>query len=330
MSQLSEQELSGEKWIDLRSLGVALRREWKIVTLCVVVAVALGVLDLRSEIYTYPVQMQLTTVQSNSDDTAGSRLSSLSGLAALASAALPPNQNALQFRLFVDSLRSRDIADELAKNQGLMKTLFGDEWDQATQSWREPPLPAYLQTWSSVRSFLGLAPTRPWHPPDGSNLLNYLNRNLEVDLDPRKPYLVKLILVSANTQFAIDFLSLLDRTADDHLRQKALLRARAYVDYLSNQLSKVTIAEHREAITQALSEQEKFAMVASSGAPFAAEVFEKPWASTLPAAPVPRQILALAAFIGAAVGSVVALVVNRFRRSARRRKAREPALALAE
>lgn len=300
-----------QKTSDVRSFMAILRKHWPIVAVCVIIALLWGISFLRSSIYAYPVQMQLTTVQTNTEDSASSRLGgALGGLASLANVSLPTNQNGLQFRLYTESFHSRDIADEIAKNQAVMKYLFSGEWDERTQSWREPPLTDSEKRWLNMRATLGLAPPAPWHAPDGSNVLNFLNRDLQVQTDPRKPFLIKIILVHPDTKFAIDFLNLLNTTIDDHLRQKALLRARDYITYLSKQLGTVTVAEHRLAITQGLGEQERFAMVANSGSPFAADVFERPWASTLPASPSPRQILGVAALLGLFAGSMLVLIIT--------------------
>src|SRR4029079_18385544 len=70
-----------------------------------------------------------------------------------------------------------------------------------------------------------------------------------------------------------------------------------------------TVAEHRIALVQALSEQEKAAMVAKSGAPFAAEVLEEPWAGSYPSVPQVFQTLMRWAFIGTLVGCLLALLL---------------------
>ena len=98
-------------------------------------------------------------------------------------------------------------------------------------------------------------------------------------------------------------------TADAMLRERAIKRTTDYIAYLSSTLAKVTVAEHRMALVQALSEQEKAAMVAKSGAPFAAEVLEEPWAGSYPSVPQVFQTLTRWAFIGTLVGCLLALLL---------------------
>jgi hypothetical protein len=301
------------------------RQGWPIILVPVVIAIVITAMNLREAVRIYPTRMQLTTVQTAGDDNANvNRLNGIAGLAQLAGATLPTNQNALQFRLFIESLYSRDIADEIAKNQDIMKTLFANQWNATTQSWEQPPLTFTEKAINEVRALLGLAPPAQWHPPNGINLLSFLNDYLLVDQDPRKPYLVKLTLLHYNSQFAINFLNYLTATVDNQLRQKALVRANQYMDYISRKLPTVTIAEHRAALTQALGEQERFAMVASSSLPFAADVFEKPWTSTLPDSPKPRQAFLLALVIGGAIGFAIAFGVRKVRGRFARRPRLDP------
>jgi hypothetical protein len=302
--------------LDVRRLLRLLRRDWMMIVLFAAIGVYLGVLYLRGAKYSYPVQMELTTVQATQSGTPSSTLSSLTGLIGVGGG-MPSSPSELDFRLFGDSIYTRDIADIIAKNRDIMTAIFADQWDPVTQSWHEPPVTDFQQHILDIRAFLGLAPPAAWQPPDGLNLLNFIRQTVSVQTDPRKPYLVTLVMIYPDTRFSLKFLDLLWRTADNYLRQRALLRAREDIAYLSNQLTRVTVAEHRAALTAALSEEEKFAMTASSNAPFSAEMFERPWASTLPASPVPRQIFMISALLGGALGALVALGTRRLWRSIR-------------
>ena len=313
--RIQQQESPGPLF-DMRTLLWLLRRDWKVIFLFAVLGVFMGVLYLRGAKYSYPVQMQLTTVQSTRSETSAGTLSSLGGLVGLAGG-MPNSPSELEFRLFADSIYTRDIADRIAKNREIMTTIYDKQWDPVTQTWHEPPVSNLQQHILDLRALLGLAPPAAWRPPDGLNLLNFIKQMVTVQSDPRKPYLITLVMTSEDPQFSAKFLDLLWRTADDYLRQRALLRAREDIAYLSSQLARVTVAEHRAALTAALSEEEKFAMTASSNAPFSAEMFEHPWASTLPSSPIPRQVLMISALLGGAVGAMVALATRRLWRFVR-------------
>ena len=286
-----------------RELLTAIFRRWFLVVLCALVGVAYGVSVVRSTPYLYTVQMTVTPAQRNTNNNTGG------GLAALVSLALPSGENGSDFSLYLDLLKSRNIADELAKDQQLMRALFGGNWDEASQRWREPPPDTSRWAVAEKRLLddLGYPPLQ-WHAPDGESLLGFL-QSVNIEQDPRKPYMAKLVMNWGDKEFAMQFLRKLHMTADSMLRERAIKRTTDYIAYLSSTLAKVTVAEHRIALVQALSEQEKTAMVAKSGAPFAAEVLEEPWAGSYPSVPQVFQTLMRWAFIGTLVGCLLALLL---------------------
>jgi hypothetical protein len=292
-----------------REVLTAILRRWWLVCLCALGGLAYGIDSLHSEAYRYPVQMEVTPAQRGTTSNVGG------GLAALVNIALPSGDNGSDFQLYLDLLTSRNIADELAKDPKLMRTLFGGDWDEATQSWREHPdtrrIPVAMK---AFWEFLGY-PSVAWHAPDGETMLAFLVSNIKVEQDPRKSYMAKIVMNYGDKDFAIQFLTKLHKTADQMLRERAIKRTTDYIEYLSSTLSKVTVAEHRLAIVQALSEQEKAAMVAKSNSPFAAEILEEPWANSYPSFPQTFQTLARWAFIGALLGSALALLFWQVRTS---------------
>jgi hypothetical protein len=311
-----------------RELLTAIIRRWFIVILCAGIGVAYGISIVRSTPYRYTVQMTVTPAQRSQTNSGGS------GLAALVNLALPGGENGSDFGLYLDLLKSRNIADELVKDQQLMHALYAGDWDAAAQKWREPP--PDTRSWpvaeKRLLDYLGYPPVQ-WRAPDGETMLGFL-QNVAIEQDPRKPYMAKLVMIFDNKEFAMQFLEKVHMTADSMLRERAIKRTTDYIAYLSSTLAKVTVAEHRLALVQALSEQEKAAMVAKSGAPFAAEVLEEPWAASYPSFPQVFQTLARWGFIGTLAGCVLALLLWRATTSWKarsvRRAAREPMTAPAQ
>lgn len=303
-------------------LLTAVFRRWKVVCFCALLGLAYGVNVLHSETYLYRVQMIVTPAQR------GSAPSAAGGFAALVNIALPSGGEGSDFNLYLDLLKSRNIADELAKDPKLMHTIYGAYWDEAKQSWHDVPETRRLQLATKrVRDFLGY-PSVAWHAPDGETLLGFILYYVKIEQDPRKPYMAKVYMDFGNKEFATEFLGRLRRTADEMLRERAIKRTTDYIAYLSSTLSKVTVTEHRLALAQALSEQEKTAMVARSGAPFAADVLEAPWSASDPIYPQALQTLARWALSGALLGTALALffwgVKRRWQARAVRRNRRLP------
>ena len=314
MPQGSEEKIINKKAIDLREMALIMLKGWRIVAGTIGVFLLLALIHLHTAPSVFEVKMQVTPVQ-GSNDQASSRVNSLSSLAQLAGLNLSPsaNQSASQFRTYVDSMHSRDLADDLAKNQDLMKSIFHREWDEESQTWREPEPSLMELAKGAIMQLLGARPL-PWQPPDGARLQQFLSDagGLQIILDIKRPDLVTIEYDSSDPQFAIKLLNAVNQAANDHLRKKALLRATQYIDYLSRELNTVTVAEHREAIMQALSEQEKFKMSASSTAPYAAEMFDSPWASLTRLSPRPSQAYPMAILEGFLFGAAIVLLLNYF------------------
>lgn len=310
MPQGSEEQLVKKNAIDLREMALTVLKGWKIVAGCIGIFLLLAIIDLHGTPSVYAVQMQVTPVLGSSDQ-ASSRSSALSSLAQLTGMNPTANQSASQFRLYIDSLHSRDLADDLAKNTDLMKVIFSSDWDEQSKTWREPE-PSFIElVKGGILQLLG-AREQPWQPPNGARLQAFLaeSGHLEIIQDMKRPYLVTIEFDSSDPQFAIRLLNAVNQAADDHLRKKALLQATLYIDYLSKELNTVTVAEHRQAIMQALSEQEKFRMSASSAAPYAADLFDRPWASLTRLSPRPSKAFPSAILMGFLVGAAIILALK--------------------
>jgi hypothetical protein len=283
----------------------ALLRGWKLIVIGAAIGVYFGITYLQTAGFIYQAQMQVTPVQPGAES---ARLSAAAGLASLAGITLPASQQGSDFRLYLDSLQSRSVADRLAADPEIMHQVFSGEWDAVAQRWREPPLRGRAALQRGIKNFLGLK-SEPWHPPDGETLLTFFNAGaLKIEQDPRRPYIAKVIVLYSDRAFAVKLLQTLHQVADDALRELALARTAGYITYLSSTLNQVTVAEHRIALTAALSEQVKASMMARSGTPFAAEQFEKPWAGTLPVYPSVKTELVTRAVGGGLVGAAAALL----------------------
>jgi hypothetical protein len=321
MLEGQEEDTVNRRAIDLREMAQVVLKRWRFIAGTIVVFLVLAVINLHSSPSVFSVKMQVTQVQ-GSGDQASPRMTSLSSLAQLAGLNLSPSasQSASQFRYYLDSMHSRALADDLATNKDLMKTIFSREWDEESHTWRKPEPSLIEIVKGGIMWVLGARPL-PWDPPNGARLQEILAEpgNLEVQEDIKRPDHATIEVDSVNPQYAIKLMRAVHWTANEHLRKKALLRATEYIDYLSKELSTVTVAEHREAIMQALSEQEKFKMSASSAAPYAADVFDGPWVLRKRLAPRPSEVYPVAVLKGFLVGAVIVLLLEYFGEAIRER-----------
>ena len=299
-----------EEEIDLHELLSALRRRWR--TKAVSTAAALACAFLYLHLATPRYSIALTVTPANSRMT--SQVSKLGGLASLAGIKLPIADEEVPFELYLEGLTSRQVADLVAQDTSLMRPLFPHEWNEAQQRWTEPSR-ARTMLANVLRMAVG-RPARPWRPPDGARLQEVLQRQLKIERKRTSP-VVTISMRFADPKIGRRFLWRLHEHADEILRRRTLARTTQYIDYLREKLRSVEVAEHRQALFEILSEQERQLMIASSTLPYAAEPFEGPVASATPKEPNVPVVLAIALLLGFGSGAVTALLDegSRIRRS---------------
>ena len=307
MSDLEENEIIGKdrNTIDLIELFAIVWQRRRVVYICALATLILSIIYLHIAAYTYTGVLKVTPIQASSSNLTG-KLGGLGNLASLAGVQLPTDQSALQFRLYVEGVHSRFAADAMAKNVNLMKVIFKNEWDEGSKSWVRPsgPIPVAIRI---VKLALGV-PDYGWQPPGGAQLQLYMDDYVQVIEDPKSP-VVTITYDNNDPQFAVTFLAALNAAVDGQLRQKSLRRSAQNIAYLSHKLDTVTLAQQREAIMQAWSEQEKAAMMANSTASFAVDAFGPPSAPYRPTKPKPVTVLGSAVLAGILIGIVAAFLV---------------------
>lgn len=264
-----------------------------------------AVLYLHIATREYRTQLQVTPAASSAGGK--SQLGGLSGLAAIAGVSLgDSSQGVTPFDLYLETLNSRALAASLAKDPVVMRSAFKEEWDAKAKRWSEPRSPVRVVT-KSIRSILGI-PRPAWHPPGPPELQEFIRRHVVVEKpDAKDAPITKIILDSEEPEFAAHLLVRMNEIADDRVRRTNLATARSYAIYLSQKLRSEMVAEYRRDLSQALGEQEKSIMLASSKEPYAATTIEPPITASLPVHPNGPFILLLGLAVGMMVGSAVAL-----------------------
>jgi uncharacterized protein involved in exopolysaccharide biosynthesis len=296
---------AGEAEIDFVDLLNSIWRRRLLIATLTAVGVIGSLIYLRMATFTYEAELQVTAAQSTGTEGFSGALGGLQGLASIAGLSLPTGQDTSQFQLYLAGLTSRDVANVLARDNALMPTVFRSEWDPTRRTWKSPGA-------SPVRNFIKSAlgmPLYPWRAPDGARLQEYIEAAVKIEQNPKSP-VVKIHMDHPDPVFATRFLAKLHRATDERLRAKALARANEYIGYLSAKLTAVTVAEHRLAIAQALSEQEKVRMMTSATTPFAAEPFGDATASLRATKPVPVLVLVSGLIGGLVLGLLAAVLLN--------------------
>lgn len=245
----------------------------------------------------YDVALTVTPTAQN----ATSSLKSLGNLSSALGIANPLASRNDPFDYYLAGLTSRVATERLVHDQDLMHALFPKEWSEETRTWHPPHSPIRSAA-RGIAELLGF-PLRPWAPPDAARLQDFIKKNVTIDTD-KKTRLTRISLHSDDPPAAIRLLSDLHNAIDGYLRDRTMVRATNYIDYINRELNKVTIAEYRQALIDSASEQEKLRMAASSNLPFAAEPFGNSEVSTKPVSPNVPLLWVLGAILGAIIGGL--------------------------
>jgi len=292
--------------VDLFGGVKLLLARWWLLLAGATLGLAIAVMVLHFVTPQYTVAYKITPTSTGSNSLSGG-MGGLGGLAAIAGVSIGQGKSgATSFELYIDALSSRAMAVRLAKDPAIMRTAFADQWDQRAGEWREPSGIGYAIIEGS-KMILGYPPRR-WQPPAAADLQRYLERKIVVQMPgTRDPPITTISTDQRDPAFARHLLAALDNTADALVRREALDRATKYSAYLAKRLPTSTIAEVRSYLADALADQEKAIMMASSGASYAALVVQPATSSLRPTKPNYPLIAVLGLLAGLFVGGVVAL-----------------------
>lgn len=296
----------------LPRLLAPIRRRWWLMPLGVLVIWALILVKLNRDVPFWTAEIQLYAAPAAAGvaprrGLAGIAAQAGGGLAALAGS-LGGSEAAPPFRFFLDGLSTPGVAARLAEDPALMQKIFAAEWNPDTGQW-QPPRSAVGSLRASLFSLLGL-PAFAWTPPDAARLQLYITDAVQVRRSVKTP-LVTLTHEHWDRAFAAEFLDRLVAVADDELRQSNARRARANIDYLGRSLAVTAQVEAREALVEALAEEERSAMLAAARLPYAAEPFGPATVGRWPSRPRPLPLLAAGLVAGLLLGATLAFWLDR-------------------
>lgn len=289
---------------------IGVRYRWLLVSVLASI-VLLAVLYLHFfASFQYGAELRVTPVER----TSGGLSSQLSGLASFAGMELAQQEGVSPYALFVEGIRSGNIASEMANKPGLLQSVFSDQWNTSSEQWVRPSGVGKAIT-RTAKSLLGYKSTS-WSPPNEADLRSYIVKHVRVTQRPGDPT-ATIQFNHASGEFARAFVSNLHQSMDEFLRQRTLRRTEKYVAYLTEKLASVSIAEHRQALADALSEQERARMMAQSDLPFAAEPFGTIKVSADPVSPQPLVVIFAAGIFGLLLAAAIIAVLLATNRGSR-------------
>lgn len=295
---------STDAQVDLVDLFLRIWQRKLIVLLAMATALFGTIIYLNLATKTYTSELRVIPSESSTSVSAG-RLGGLSSLAAVAGVSVGSSQGPTTFEVFLATIRTRELADQLARDSQVMQHAFPDEWDVATGRWTRP-VGVIADAKRTIWSLLGR--DRGWHPPSGARLQEYLAQNLSIVPSSQKNPITVIQYNHQDPAFARYMLNQINLVADQIVRRKALKEARQFAMYFERRLTNVFVLDLRQSIIQNLSEQEKLIMMASSNVPYSARLIEPPTVSDLPTRPQTFLALGAALALGFLLGATLALL----------------------
>ena len=111
-------------------------------------------------------------------------------------------------------------------------------------------------------------------------------------------------------------ITVLFEQTDNLMRDAALARSSARVEYIQGQLNEERLAEQRQVLIDFLASELESSVLAKVDKEFAAQIIEPPIVSPRPTSPKLLIVFALATFLGLCNAIVIILLTPRFRRGA--------------
>lgn len=305
-SNLAASSLNGgpaDMEVTLGDVLALLQRGWWVIATITLALVAVAILFLQVAERRYRSVLAVTPVSGSASLPSG-----LGNLASIAGIRAPGSDAEGRFDLFLEGLTTQETAERLVRaNPELLPAMFPGEWDASTRQWRQPTgvVPGLVR---SVKGLLGM--NTGYEAPGQARVQRWLENTLTVS-NERERRLTIISIETADVQFGRDLLAALHHVGDDLLRARSVERANDYVAYLTGKLSEVSVADYRQALVEALADQEKMRMMANSNLPFAAEPFGPPSTPDKPSSPNPPVLLAIAILLGLVIGTFVVLLRGR-------------------
>ncbi|MDQ2106549.1 hypothetical protein [Azospirillum isscasi] len=285
----------------LRRFVEMLWEGWPILLGGAVLGLVLSVTALRLVTPQYSALMVVGPTARVGAAAMGARLPVLIGreTATAASEPGPGDEILSDFARYLQLFTSIPVAERLMADPVLLRGLFPDRWDHEAGGWRPAPGPVA----GAKRMLLTLVGRTDWVEPDAERVASALQDRLVVDMVGSGP-MRRIRLRHADRALALRILAAAAQATDAHLRAEASRRSAAQIAHVRARLAGITVAEHRRALADLLSEQERIAMMVEVDLPLAADAIEPPAAAQRPDWPDPLRVVPMAVLAGLAAGGV--------------------------
>ena len=97
------------------------------------------------------------------------------------------------------------------------------------------------------------------------------------------------------------------------VKNKNILRTSKYQEFIVKKLKGNLTQDQRNALIDNLRQNQQLLILASSGLPFSADIFELPHSSPYPTQPIPRVVLMFSILISFCIGVAICFFIDLFR-----------------
>ena len=289
--------------IDLRELFGTLWRGKFFIALCIIVAISLASLYLRSAERKYTVTYVFAPVAS--EDTVPN-LSGLGGLASLAGISLPSSSSG-DFKTFEYLLKSEEVASFVLEDKELVRTIFAPEWNAESGIYQRPadgPSTPHIRTLKKLLT--GQGPSS-YLAPNAARLSNWMRNAFSASEDRDTGFLT----LSSETEKPAMMLAVIERVTretDRLLKERYIQSSEQTMGFYEQQLARARAREHREALAKLIAQEDQKLMLASKGSFFVAKPLTNPSVSLDPTSPKASLVLALSVVLGGFFGAALVLI----------------------
>ncbi|WP_244434011.1 hypothetical protein [Azospirillum sp. B506] len=279
---------------DLRAIIRTLRTGWPWLLAGALGGLALAVAALWLVTPAYTAAMVIGPTARVGSAAMGARVPTVSGRESAGVAEPGAGDESLSdFARYLELFGSGPVADRLAADPRILHALFPERWDEQSGRWRPPS--GLLPT--VKRMLLAMVGRQDWVEPDGDRVARALRDRLVIDMLRSGP-MRRVTFRHADRGAAVAMLGRIAAVTDAHLREEAARRSAAQIAHIRLRLGAVTVAEHRQALSDLLLDQERVAMMIGVDLPFAADTIQPPTAAALPDWPNPAVVVPLTGLVG--------------------------------
>lgn len=291
--------------IDLKELFITLWRGKIYIILMSLFSVFLASVYLQTTEKKFSVEYNLKPVAEESN---GSALSGLGGLASITGIQLPSASNN-DFKIFKELLTSLETSEIIFRNKKIVKDVFKSEWDASLNDFSRPAKSTIHTAISNFKKLLIENKEVSYMPPNPRRLAIFIFNNVQINENTETGFL-KLKSETSNPELILSLINEATIVSDKIMRQRYIDFSTEPLSFYKEKLRTARSREHREALAELIGKEEKKLMFASVGKYFVAEPYLKPTISLYPTAPNPKSVLFLSLVLGLFFGSAVILIRN--------------------